>query len=240
MTHVIVLKQGMMEFCNQAMYALSQSVTISLWASDFYKEIGADLIFSDDHRLRVHRFTLERGEKVSRSFCQREGGFMVVAGRLHEIGRDGLMHWYGPGDLHGFGFPNACESDCETCAAEPSVVEFVPKQVIEWVAAQNPEAMLLIFKKIHQQVEVTHRRLGLMHGVVQDPDVYQFLKMLERTFSTTPDGYLAVEATMEDWAKYLGLSVTTFRRVVRRLREMGLLERKGIRFRLLSARELVP
>jgi CRP-like cAMP-binding protein len=228
------------EFCNQANEALSQTATIPFLSSDFYKEIGEDLAFLGEVQLKIHRLKLDRGEKLSRNFCQQEGGFMVVSGRLQETGKDGLMHWYGPGDLHGFGFPSVCETGCETRAAEPSFIEFVPKPVMEKLAAQHPEAMLRIFKKIHQQVEVTHRRLGLMHGVVQDSDVFQFLKIIERRFSTTSDGFLALDATMEDWAKYLGLSVTTFRRVVRRLREMGLLERKGVRIRLLSAQELSP
>ncbi len=226
------------EFCNQANVPLSQSVTIPFLQSNFHLEIGADLLVSGEDQFKVHRLHLDKGERLSRSFCQQEGGFMVVSGRLQEKGKDGLMHWYGPGDLHGFGFPAVCESGCETFAAEDARIEFVPKSVLEWMAAQHPEAMLRIFKKIHQQVEVTHRRLGLMHGVVQDTDVFQFLKILERRFSTTSDGFLALEATMDEWANYLGLSVTTFRRVVRRLREMGMVERKGIRFKLVHRHEL--
>lgn len=228
------------EFCNQANDALSQTSTIPFLSSDFYKEIAEDLALPGEVQLNVHRLKLRRGEKLRRNFCQQEGGFMVVSGRLQEMGQEGLMHWYGPGDLHGFGFPSVSDTDCETTAAEPSCIEFVPKRMMENLATQYPEAMLRIFKKIHQQVEVTHRRLGLMHGVVQDIDILEFLKIIECRFSTTSDGFLAIEATMEEWAKYLGLSVTTFRRVARRLREMDLLERKGVRIRLLSAQEFAP
>lgn len=204
--------------------------------SAFHQLVGRGHAAEPPAHFRVHLLELRKGEALSRTMCQQSGGFIILEGRMCSLLPQVLEEWYGPGDLMGFSLLKCTDALTNVIAAQNSKLEYVPAELLEWYSAHCPEGMLQLFRKIHNQLECMHRRVGLMHGVVQDSDVYQFLKQLEEKYSVNQDGYLGIEATMDSWARYLGISATTFRRVIRRLRAEGKLERKGIRIKLLKSR----
>jgi CRP-like cAMP-binding protein len=202
--------------------------------SPFWEEIqhGRLIAFAENTMVGVWR--ADKGFGIPSPESLSSSGFHIASGRLTAKNLLGVQQWLGPGDVVGFNRWIGRKNPSSIMVEETCELTELSETLLETMNQLHPPSALRIMHGIHKQLEELHSRLGLLHGNADDRALIRFIQVVGSKFGVSEDGYYNLQATIEEWAAYTGMSSSTFRRVVKRCSAQDVLVRKGKRFRAIS------
>jgi CRP-like cAMP-binding protein len=161
-------------------------------------------------------------------------GYRLIRGRIELCHKDGACLWLGPGDLFGFGHWPFLAPDWKHVVAHTSCVDCLAEEDLKNLSTEAPYFVFSAMQEMLRQIAEVEKQAGMLQGVVQDDQLFALLQTLARKFGRDSEGFLNMQASNQELAQYLGVSLSTLRRGLLRLEQAGKVLRRRGRLKTIS------
>ena len=161
-------------------------------------------------------------------------GYRLIRGRIELCHKEGACLWLGPGDLFGFGHWPFLVPDWKHVVARTSCIDSLAKEDLKNISVEAPYFMFSAIQEMLRQIAEVEKQAGMLQGVVQDEQLYALLQNLALKFGRDSEGFLNMQASNQELAQYLGVSLSTLRRGLLRLEQAGKVLRRRGRLKTIS------
>ncbi len=161
-------------------------------------------------------------------------GYRLIRGRIELCHKDGACLWLGPGDLFGFGHWPFLAPDWKHVVARTSCIDCLAEEDLKNLSAEAPYFVFSAMQEMLRQIAEVEKQAGMLQGVVQDDQLFALLQTLARKFGRDSEGFLNMQASNQELAQYLGVSLSTLRRGLLRLEQAGKVLRRRGRLKTIS------
>ncbi len=148
-------------------------------------------------------------------------GYRLIRGRIELCHKDGACLWLGPGDLFGFGHWPFMAPDWKHVVARSSCLDCLVEEDVKSISVEAPHFVFSAMQEVLRQIAEVEKQAVMLQGVVQDDQLFALLQSLARKFGRDSEGFLNVQASNQELAQYMGVSLSTLRRGLLRLERAG-------------------
>jgi hypothetical protein len=207
-------------------FVLSMAETTQIRKLPFHLSGFASLAGETVHRkITVERYCTSEAQVLA---LESGVGYRLIRGRLELQHKEGACLWLGPGDLLGFGHWPFSAPDWKHALAPAGCYDCIAAADIETISSEAPQFVFYAMQEMFRQISEVESQVRLLQGGIQEEQLLVMLQNLGRKFGRDSNGFLNTQASNQDLARYLGVSLSTLRRSLLRLEQSGkVLRRRG-------------